>query len=511
MKKIKARWNPVYFVLIIFLIFPEILWAFPRPIATLQNFIGEVMIKNAGSWTPPTKGLRLYSGAKIVTRQGSAIVLFDDGATMQVDAFSSIRAMDQIPPSTTASGQKVTLRSIRVMLGRTKYQEQPSSIRKTRIEMPTAVAALRGTGGWFGADDQGDSMGSLYEGAMDTFGEFAEIIPGILNLAQALASPTWQTSVASSSASRDVVLNVQDIQAELNTFINNIDPDIQNSVQDTLGVIQTVLEDIQDKYAKVAQAQQILQASASQGEIATVDTPSEVLEVNTISGQMADMFIAATRESFSADIILILETLKGDSQGLDMARQAKEQNDRALAVADDALQIAGRTAAFVGTQTTQTQREAAVAVIQTASSSLGVAMDTIAISSASVWLAARDDMSGSEQASLLMNEVDQTLEDAGTAIQTADDALTDSGAATTEAQAQSALNLANSAQDAAQTAQITVQESQESSQELMVEPDDQGGVDQEGEPTGIESEDDPLQEQSLEDVENDDTDPASPS
>ncbi len=473
MKKIKLRWHS--FIFFVFLIIPEILNASPRAIATLETFMGEVMIKNAGSWTSPVKGLRLYSGAKIVTRQGSAIVIFDDGATMQVDAFSSIRAMDQMKPVADSDKQEM-IRSIRVMFGRTKYQEQPSRLRQTRIELPTAVAALRGTGGWFGADDQGGSSGSLYEGAMETSGPFAEITPRILTLAQALTSPTWQASVASSGSSGDTVLNVQEIQAELRTFIANLDPVIKKSVEATLAVIETVLEDIGEKYEKVTEARQIKQDSASQLD-----------DVNTLCGEVADTFIAATQESFKADIILILETLKGDFQGLNMARQAKEQNDRALSVAGDALQIAGRAATFVGGTITEIQQRTAVAAVQTASSTLGVVMDTIAISSTSVWLAARDDMPGSEQSRMLMNKAGQILEDAGTAVQSVDDALTGSGAATTDAQAQAAFSLAFSARNRSQMLQIAIQQIQENSQELTVEPEGNGGENQ-GQPTGNEPE-----------------------
>ena len=449
------------------------------------------MIKNAGAWTPPEKELRLYSGAKIVTRQGTAMVLFDDGATMQVDAFSSIRAMDQMQKKSAGDGQAVLTRSIRIMLGRTKYEEQPLQGRKTRIELPTAVAALRGTGGWFGAAETGESLGSLYEGNMDTSGQFQELIPRILELAQALSSPTWQASMASVAASDDAVLNVRDIQSEVNTFLSNSDAAVTQSVQSTLLRVSSVLNGIETKYAGIEQARQIKQTATSRLENVTDTMPPAVINANTVSAQVTDAFIDATEESLKTDIILILETLKGDPAGMATARQAKEQNDRALDIAQNAVIVAGDAAAFAATATSDTQRNTAMTIARASSNTVDLAMSTISISSASVWLAARDDIDGSAHAETLMGQAGETLETTDNTVKTLNEALENSKASTTEAEAEVAQTLARTGEADSETTKAAVETSFQEIQELV--PADATGTDGEEENQGSEQTEDSVE------------------
>jgi hypothetical protein len=414
-----------YFIifLVMILTFCGYALAAPQGIARLKEFSGEVMIKNAGSWTQPENGLTLYSGAKIVTKQGTALVHFNDGATMYVDAFSSIRIMDQMKNLISGSDKQVRLRSIRIMLGRTKYEEQPAKGRKTQIELPTAVAALRGTGGWFGAYETGESLGALYEGGMDTFGDFKEIVPKILDFARALNSPTWQASMTSLSASGNEVLNVKEIQAELNTFIANTDPAIRESVQQTLAQVTTVLVGLTAKQGKVEEAQEIKTKSEDQIAGATDDTDPKVTATNTKAGEAADAYVAATKESINADIVLILETLKGDETGMATATLTKAQNDQALSIAEKATKTADNAADLANTATNDTQLNIALSVATTAVNTINATMSTIKTSNASVWLVARDDETGTEKTESLSRSASQTLATAEKSMLIADKAI----------------------------------------------------------------------------------------
>ncbi|CCK78937.1 FecR domain-containing protein [Desulfobacula toluolica] len=457
MNILQKKWTSFIFVCFFFFALWGDAFAALQEIARLKEFSGEVMIKNAGTWSQPEKDLQLYSGAKIVTKQGTAMVLFNDGATMHVDVFSSIRAMDQMKKFTSVSDEPVRLRSIRIMMGRTKYEEQPAKGRKTQIELPTAVAALRGTGGWFGTDETGESLGKLYEGAMDTFGEFKEIVPKIMNLARAVNSPTWQASMTSSRASDNEALNIQEIQVELNTFIANTDPAIKASVQQTLSQIAAVLTGLETKQEKLQQAQQVKQNSENQIKNATDDTPQEVIEANTLSAQAVDTYAAATKESINADIVLILETLKGDTDGMATARQAKAQNDRALVVAGKATQTAGKAADLASTATNEIQRSTALAVAKSAANTLEAAASTIKTSNASVWLMARDDEAGKDKTENLSSMDSQSFATAEKTVLMADKAIEAAKTASTEQDAVLAQTLATSVEQSSKATQNALQ------------------------------------------------------
>ncbi|MBA3012164.1 MAG: FecR domain-containing protein [Proteobacteria bacterium] len=445
--KFPSKNMPVFIFLFSFLFFHcGDVFASNTEMATLKEFSGEVMIKNAEKWISPEKDLKLYSGTKIVTRQGTALVVFKDGATMNVDPFSSIRAMDQMKEGTSGSETPDRLRSIRIMLGRTKYEEQPVKGRSTQIELPTAVAALRGTGGWFGADETGDSLGKLYEGDMETFGPFKEMVPKILSFAQALSSATWQASVTSSGASSDALLNIREIQAEMNTFVQNTDPAIQASVQQTLSQVQTVLSDLETKQAGVQQAQEIKQRSESETQKETPATAQEVKDTNRISVQAANAYISAAKESMNTDIVLILETLKGDKMGMAIARQAKANIDQALGLAGNATQLAGQAADLANTATSDDQRKTALAVVNAASSTVEAAGNAIKATNSGAQLMARDDEAGAVKTETLSNVAARSLGTAAKSVRVAAKAITAGKSASTPQAAALAQTLAAAAQ-----------------------------------------------------------------
>ena len=442
-------------------------FAAPQGIATLKDFAGETMIKNAGKWTPAQKDLRLYSGAKIVTREGNALVVFDDGATMFVDPFSSIRVIDKLKQVTPGSDKKTRLRSIRIMLGRSKYHEQPTADRKTRIELPTAVAALRGTGGWFGADEKGESAGKLYEGNMDTSGIFQEVIPLILELAQAMQSETFQASMASSSNPGDNTANINETKAELQAFIKNSDPEIKETVKTTLEKVETVLTALAVKQEKIEKAQQTKEKSEKAEKAATDDT---VKETNKLAAEAADTLIKANKESVNSDIVLILETLQNDEEGIKAAQKASEQNDIALALADKANETAEKAADLVAVAKTAEQRETALASAKAATYTTAAAAKAIETNNSGTLLAAKDDTEGTKDAGELSSKVEKILATAEKSVELADKAVEASAEAETPEQIALAKSISDAAEDSSKAAQDAVKVSSLAA-EAIVEQD----------------------------------------
>ncbi|NWH04917.1 FecR domain-containing protein [Desulfobacter latus] len=363
--------------------------------ATLGDFKGEVMVKNAGAWAKPALGMPLYSGTKIVTKEGTASVVFKDGATMFIDVFSSIRTIDQLLNEEPLKDGKNRIRKIRIMLGRAKYEEQPINERETRIELPTAVAALRGTGGWFGANEHQNSLGKLYEGRMDTSGRFQEMIPKILTLAQALNSPTFQASLMSSQAGHDPLLNVKEIQSEVKTFAANTDPDVQAAVQSVIQVISPMLKAIETKLEK-AKAASGVKEKAEQTEKKAIETQkdSTVIEVAGLLKESitksTDTFVEATQESINADIVLLLETLKGDEEGVKIANTVKEQNDAALEIAQVAVETSNKAVALVETAENNVALGMALTVANTVKNAVNTVATGIRTANISVALTAQD-------------------------------------------------------------------------------------------------------------------------
>lgn len=530
---------------VIFLVFGS--GAAAASYATLEKFSGEVMIKNAEEWLQPETGMALYSGAKIVTKDGTAFIVFQDGATLQVDPYSSIRAIDQVQSDTAqSSGEPARIRRLRIMLGRIKYEEQPIESRQTRVELPTAVAALRGTGGYFGTNESQSSQGSLYEGNMEIFGIFQEIVPQILELENALNSPTWTASLNSADQADNPLANVQEIQAELQTFAGNVDPEIREQVQQTLAMIEPIFSQIQEKLEK-ARESETQKARADQAvSSATADTPSQVTETNKLASETNQAFMETARESTKTDISLILETLKNNPDGIALAQQAKQRTDRAVEIAENAVVTAIQAAGLAAAATDEKQRDAAVSVARTAAFTTRTINETIKTTNSINQMLAKGDEEGLAKSGSLSNLADKTLaaaektselattaltlaqnpETAETAVNTARTAESSAGIIEGSARktSRAARSLADNNPDADQLIEESI-ENEPSIDQIIQSLDEEGGEDDDGnadeddgeEPDDETDEDEPAEDQDTEEQENpqerdftDDDEPASP-
>jgi hypothetical protein len=159
-------------VLFLFSILTSPVHAELKGIATLENFMGDIIVKNNGKWgTAHLKGLVLYNGDKVVATKGTAHVVFHDGSELNIEPNSNVRIIEGVVKRGFIFKKMVKERRIRVLIGKTKYKEEFSKKRQTRFEAPTAVAALRGTEISFGVDDTGTAYGRIIDGNWYTLGE----------------------------------------------------------------------------------------------------------------------------------------------------------------------------------------------------------------------------------------------------------------------------------------------------------------------------------------------------
>jgi hypothetical protein len=161
--------------LAVLLLFPILIFpahAQVKGIATLKDFTADIIMKNNGKWgTTYMKGLVLYNGDKIVTRNGTAHVVFHDRSELNIEPNSNVRIIEGVVKKGFIFKKMVTERRIRVLLGKTRYKEESSKKRETRFEAPTAVAALRGNEISFGVDDTGTAYGLIIDGNWHAIGD----------------------------------------------------------------------------------------------------------------------------------------------------------------------------------------------------------------------------------------------------------------------------------------------------------------------------------------------------
>ncbi|MBN1102953.1 MAG: FecR domain-containing protein, partial [Deltaproteobacteria bacterium] len=138
-----------------------------QPLARLTELAGTVVVQSRGDWSvKPEKGLRLYSGDKVVTRTGTASVTFEDGAVVEIKANSNLLIEEQKQTGTIT-------RNLRLLLGKIFFKTGAGSRIQTNLQTPTAVAGLRGTAGVLSIGVDGQAYITFSDGgARYTVGEF---------------------------------------------------------------------------------------------------------------------------------------------------------------------------------------------------------------------------------------------------------------------------------------------------------------------------------------------------
>ncbi len=142
-------------------------------IGRLSGFSGEVLIKSQGSWgVEPEAGLALYSGDKVVTRNGTAAITFTDGAVMELKNNSNLRIEEREETRGFLRRVKVVERRFRLLLGKMVFKTGTSSVNNT-LETATMVCGLRGTAGTLSIGADGQTYIQFTDGGPAyTIGEF---------------------------------------------------------------------------------------------------------------------------------------------------------------------------------------------------------------------------------------------------------------------------------------------------------------------------------------------------
>ena len=82
------------------------LYAEEKPVAVLAEISGTILINSHGSWgVKPEVNLPLYSGDRVVTRVGTAKVLFSDGAVLDIQKIQPHHPGKRTNPGYCPKGQ----------------------------------------------------------------------------------------------------------------------------------------------------------------------------------------------------------------------------------------------------------------------------------------------------------------------------------------------------------------------------------------------------------------------
>ena len=158
-------------------------FAADKPIGTLTEFSGNVIIRSQGSWgVEPSAGLPLYSGDKVVTRTGIATITFSDGAVMEIKSNSNLLLEERNKEKGFLKKVAVVERRLRLLVGKLFFKTGRRSSTETRLETPTMVCGLRGTEGVISIGADGQPYIQFSEGGTAfTIGDFisgvAEDVP----------------------------------------------------------------------------------------------------------------------------------------------------------------------------------------------------------------------------------------------------------------------------------------------------------------------------------------------
>ena len=176
-------------------------------IAKIVKFNGEVVVKSGEGLNRVTApGALLENGDLIQTKQGEAEILFNDGAVMRINPFSSTMLQEREEEGRFLFFKtKTAVRRITCLVGKFFFQSGVSGT-KNYLQTPTAVAGIRGSSADFGFDSlntylniyTGDAavVGSIIRGLFTNPGVSAAQKSAVY---QALAGAYTQTQQAAAS------------------------------------------------------------------------------------------------------------------------------------------------------------------------------------------------------------------------------------------------------------------------------------------------------------------------
>lgn len=146
-----------------------------KSIAKLADFSGIVLINNKGGWgLKPAKDLPLYSMDKVVTRIGTATIVFNDGAILDVKNNSNLLIREIEKEKGLIKKVKFIERNILLFLGKFHFKSGESNV-ATRFETTKAIIEIKDTAGVLSIGSDGQIYISFTEGsAKFTLGDLVQ-------------------------------------------------------------------------------------------------------------------------------------------------------------------------------------------------------------------------------------------------------------------------------------------------------------------------------------------------
>jgi hypothetical protein len=172
----EGKTNKIFLVLFIMslsVVLSAPTFAAVNPVAKLSAFSGTVLIKSQGEWgVEPKADLPLYSNDKVVTRNGSVTITFDDGSVMELKANSNLLIYTKEKTEGLLQKTRVVERRLRLLIGKMMFKTGKSDTSNI-LETSTMVCGLRGTAGTLSIASDGTPYIQFSEGGTSyTIGDF---------------------------------------------------------------------------------------------------------------------------------------------------------------------------------------------------------------------------------------------------------------------------------------------------------------------------------------------------
>lgn len=281
----------ILFIVSLSVILSAPVFAAVNPVAKLSAFSGTVFVKSQGEWGVELRAdLPLYSNDKVVTKDGSATITFDDGSVMELRANSNLLIYTKERAEGIFQRTRVIERRLRLIIGKMLFRTGKSDTSNI-LETGTMVCGLRGTAGTISIDAQGVTHLQFTEGsfsyvngefipdsvAADLPEELASMNPAqraafvaaaaadqakkAAAAAQAAAGTPQEAQAlaqAAYNAARAAELAAEEVKVQANIMLaNNPDPD----------VIEQVNEAISEANSAIAEAQEAQRESIDRGAV----------------------------------------------------------------------------------------------------------------------------------------------------------------------------------------------------------------------------------------------------
>ena len=190
------------------------LYAEDEPVAVLAELSGTVLINSHGSWgVKPEVNLPLYSGDRVVTRDGSVKVLFKDGAILDIQKNSNLIIQER--EQTRGVAQKVNYieRRVLLFLGKLNFKTGKSNI-ETRFETTKAVIGIRGTAGILSIGPDGKTYILFTEGgAKYLIGDFIRGVAPEVRVELAEQNPIQRAAFLAKAAANQAEKTEEKVRA----------------------------------------------------------------------------------------------------------------------------------------------------------------------------------------------------------------------------------------------------------------------------------------------------------